>query len=151
MKFLSFITIILIFSLFIYSCNKSSNNPAAPEPLDCNTNFNPNNFPSSTVSFQQDVFPIFQAHNCTSIDCHGGGASSYSVSNAITVLGPGEESQQLGFCDVIRGNPDGSYLILKLINAPGITGKQMPYDETPISDIELTVIRQWIIEGARDN
>ena len=150
MKFLAFYSLILILSLSLYSC-KSSDNPAAPEPLDCNTNFNPNDFPAATVSFVQDVFPILQNHNCDNIDCHGGGASSYSVSSAISILGPGEQSQSLGYCNVIRGDPSGSYLIMKLTNAQGITGKQMPYEDTPLTSVEIAVIQQWIIEGARDN
>jgi hypothetical protein len=46
------------------------------------------------------------------------------------------------------GDPNNSYIILKLTGAPGIVGGQMPLDETPLSQSTIDVIRQWITNGA---
>jgi hypothetical protein len=46
------------------------------------------------------------------------------------------------------GNPDLSYMVLKIENAPGIEGAQMPYGETPLPQATIDTIRQWITNGA---
>lgn len=46
------------------------------------------------------------------------------------------------------GDPDNSYIIMKLTNAPGIVGQQMPLMENPLSTATIDVIRQWITNGA---
>ncbi len=46
---------------------------------------------------------------------------------------------------VVAGDPDGSYLIDKVLNVPGICGLQMPVVGTlPAEDIET--LRQWILD-----
>ena len=85
--------------------------------------------------------------------CHGNEdspPSNFLVTSAENLLGPGNEAAQLETCDVIRGNPDDSYLIQKLMGTASI-GERMPLGGDAISNAELTTIRQWIIEGARDN
>lgn len=85
--------------------------------------------------------------------CHGGNppASGYSLLTAVDAMGPGQEAAQLEICNVVRGDPDGSYIIKKLMGAQGIIGNRMPYGGDPIADAHLQKIRQWILEGARDN
>jgi hypothetical protein len=46
------------------------------------------------------------------------------------------------------GDPDNSYIIRKLTNAPGIVGVQMPFGEPPLPQSTINVIRQWITSGA---
>lgn len=48
------------------------------------------------------------------------------------------------------GDPDNSYLIHKLENAPGIIGSPMP-PTGPLSTEQIAMIREWIAEGAEDN
>jgi len=52
------------------------------------------------------------------------------------------------FDRVKAGDPDNSYIILKLENSPLITGAQMPLMETPLTPAVIAVIRQWITNGA---
>jgi hypothetical protein len=52
------------------------------------------------------------------------------------------------FDRVKAGDPGNSYIILKLTNAPGIVGAQMPYMETPLLPDVIDAIRQWITNGA---
>jgi hypothetical protein len=52
------------------------------------------------------------------------------------------------FDRVKAGDPDNSYIILKLENSPLIAGSQMPLGETPLLPSVIDVIRQWITNGA---
>jgi hypothetical protein len=46
------------------------------------------------------------------------------------------------------GNPDLSYMVLKIEGAAGIEGAQMPFGETPLPQSTIDAIRQWITNGA---
>ncbi len=52
------------------------------------------------------------------------------------------------FDRVKAGDPDNSYIILKLEDSPLISGAQMPLNETPLTPAVIAVIRQWITNGA---
>jgi hypothetical protein len=52
------------------------------------------------------------------------------------------------FLRVDPGNPDESYMVLKIEGAPGIEGGQMPLGETPLPQATIDAIRQWITNGA---
>jgi hypothetical protein len=48
---------------------------------------------------------------------------------------------------VVAGNPDGSYLLDKVLPAIGICGVSMPTGSVPpLSDDEVEILRQWIID-----
>jgi len=47
------------------------------------------------------------------------------------------------------GDPDSSYIVLKLEGAPGIVGVQMPYGGPYLPQATIDVIRQWITNGAQ--
>jgi hypothetical protein len=46
------------------------------------------------------------------------------------------------------GNPNLSYMVLKIEGASGIEGAQMPFGETPLPQSTIDAIRQWISNGA---
>jgi len=46
------------------------------------------------------------------------------------------------------GDPDHSYMVLKIEGASGIVGGQMPLNETPLPQATIDAIRQWIMDGA---
>jgi hypothetical protein len=46
------------------------------------------------------------------------------------------------------GDPDHSYMVLKIEGAPGIDGGQMPLGETPLPQATIDAIRGWITNGA---
>jgi hypothetical protein len=48
------------------------------------------------------------------------------------------------------GNPDTSYMVLKIEGAPGIEGGQMPLGETPLPQATIDAMRQWIADGAQN-
>jgi hypothetical protein len=46
------------------------------------------------------------------------------------------------------GDPDHSYMILKIEGAAGIVGAQMPFGETPLPQATIDAMRQWVMNGA---
>jgi hypothetical protein len=50
---------------------------------------------------------------------------------------------------VTPGNPDASYLIQKLEGTPGIVALRMPRNAPPLDQTTISVIRQWISNGAQ--
>jgi hypothetical protein len=56
--------------------------------------------------------------------------------------------EEPSFLRVNPGNPDLSYMILKIEGAPGIEGGQMPLGETPLPQATIDAIRQWVTNGA---
>jgi hypothetical protein len=56
--------------------------------------------------------------------------------------------EEPSFLRVNPGNPDESYMVLKIEGAPGIEGGQMPLGETPLPQATIDAIRQWITNGA---
>jgi len=49
------------------------------------------------------------------------------------------------------GDPDNSYLVLKLEGSLLISGDRMPPGGPYLSQVEIDVIRQWILDGAPEN
>jgi len=49
---------------------------------------------------------------------------------------------------VKAGDPDNSYIVIKIQNSAGIIGQQMPLNEKPLPQATIDVIRQWITNGA---
>jgi hypothetical protein len=97
-------------------------------------------------SIQDNVFtPI-----CT--QCHIGASAPQGLqldaahSYALLVGVPSNESPTLD--RVKPGDPDHSYMLLKIEGAPGIVGGQMPLGQTPLPPSTITAIRTWIANGA---
>ena len=51
---------------------------------------------------------------------------------------------------VIPGDPDMSYLVVKL-EGRQVAGSMMPQGAAPLDEIDLTNIRNWILQGAENN
>jgi hypothetical protein len=61
----------------------------------------------------------------------------------------GIASQEVPSLDRVKqGDPDSSYIIIKLTNGPGIVGAQMPFGLPPLPQATINAIRQWIANGA---
>jgi hypothetical protein len=54
------------------------------------------------------------------------------------------------FPRVDPGNPDGSYLVIKLEGRQSV-GDRMPQTGASLDSIDLTNIRNWISQGAPNN
>src|SRR5215831_12992318 len=107
---------------------------------------------SVPVSFAADIQPIF-TQTCTS--CHnattrsGGLVLDAGVAFANIVQVP---SGQVPSQNYVEPNaPDRSYLFRKITGAAGINGSRMPRNDPTFFDRnpdQLTLVRQWIQEGA---
>jgi hypothetical protein len=103
-------------------------------------------FTADFQSIQENVFtPI-----CS--PCHSGASAPKGLmldathSYALLVGFPSTEVPSLD--RVKSGDPDNSYIIIKLQGSAGIVGSQMPLGETPLSQATIDVIRTWITNGA---
>lgn len=118
--------------------------PPPPPPPPPGASFGPN--------FSEIQAAVFTP-SCASANCHGGtdpAGLNLQEANSYAMLVGIASSQQAGLQRVNPGNPDISYLVQKLENAPGITGGVMP-PGAPLPQVDIDVIRQWITEGAVDD
>lgn len=93
--------------------------------------------------------------SCAFSQCHGGDFPKQGLdltagrSYASLV---GVQSQERPALDRIEpGEPDNSYLYLKITGDPSIAGDRMPFGAPALSSDKIDLIRQWIIEGAQNN
>lgn len=103
-------------------------------------------------SFASVVQEIFERRGCTQAGCHidatvsgltlARGASHAALVNVRAANEP--------IVRVIPGNADGSYLVIKL-EGRQVVGAQMPLGGTPLDVIDLTNIKNWINQGAKNN
>ena len=109
---------------------------------------------SATLSsIQSNIFtPTCATAGCHSSGSVGGGLVLEAGSSFADLVGTDGQgvasSQQPAVKRVAPGDPDNSYLIMKL---EGTAGSRMPRGQAPLTAEEIAVIRQWITEGARDN
>jgi hypothetical protein len=107
--------------------------------------------PASTVSFKNQVLPIFEQH-CNM--CHAPGGVGYiSVSmdlrNYKTLM-----SGSAGGVAIIPYHPDRSPFMRVLVDAwksPNQNALKMPPLGPPLSSDEISTISRWIKEGAKNN
>lgn len=97
-------------------------------------------------SIQDNVFtPI-----CTA--CHVGASAPQGLrlddANAYALLVGVASAEQPQLLRVDPGDPDQSYLIQKLEGTAAVGGR-MPLNGTPLSQADIDVIRQWIVDGAQ--
>ena len=97
-------------------------------------------------SIQDNVFtPI-----CSK--CHIGAGAPHGLqldaAHSYNLLVGVPSSEQPSLLRVKPGDPDDSYMVRKIEGAPGITGGQMPLNETPLPQATINAIRQWITDGA---
>ena len=92
------------------------------------------------------------APNCAFSGCHGGGSLPANLSLEADFVA-GEiigiaSTERPEFKRIDPGNPDDSYLLMKLRGDSRITGGQMPLDGGTLSAELLEMIREWIAGGA---
>lgn len=100
---------------------------------------------SDTVSFADQVLPVFQA-GCAGGACHVPGpeaSTGLSLKDYASVIS-GSAARQV----VIAGNAQDSELIKRL---EGRSQPSMPIGRTPLSQETIQLIRDWIDQGAMDN
>jgi hypothetical protein len=100
------------------------------------------------ISFSQDVQPVLEA-NCLS--CHQAGGAGYEASGFSMVsyedLMKGTDAGPM----VIAGDVEGSNLLV-LMEGRADPSISMPHGSmNPVPGREITLIKQWIAQGAKNN
>ena len=106
---------------------------------------------SRTEATLAEVSEVF-AVSCTFSGCHSGeqpaGDLSLEGDFAARIVGVASE-QRSGFLLVEPGNPDESYLLLKVRGDDEIISQQMP-PGNPLPAEQVEIIRAWIASGAKE-
>ncbi len=144
------VAIILIFVFVVFGCDTIT----TPKNADCTSVADTTQL--ATVSFANDIVPLFDTnkYNCTDFGCHSSslpGLTDYHMGSYAELFVAGKEARQEGMCEIKPGDPDQSYVIWKVEGHSGIQGARMPKDRTPMTPDDLHLLRQWILEGARNN
>ncbi len=96
------------------------------------------------------ITSIFLAQLCSG--CHSGASArkglDLSVAAAYDLMVDVPSSERPGLARVEPGDPDHSYLIIKLEGGQLMTGKRMPRGRPPRRADEIERIRSWIERGA---
>jgi len=105
--------------------------------------------PSVSVSFAAQIRPLTSRSPGGCLSCHGASATSgFSLGSYDSLRRGGQNS---GVRIVVAGKPCESVIVQKLGLAPPF-GSRMPYNGPPyFTAAELTLVRDWIAEGALNN
>jgi mono/diheme cytochrome c family protein len=102
---------------------------------------------TETVSFGEDVFPIFKGR-C--VDCHQPGGKGYETSGLDLRTYEGLMRGTKFGPMVVPGDPDLSNLVW-LLDWRAKAQLRMPHGQKQLSTCDRSAIRTWIREGARNN
>jgi hypothetical protein len=144
------VAILLFFVFVIFGCDTIT----TPNAADC-TSVADTTQPA-TVSYENDIAPLFapNKYNCADMGCHASnlpGLTDYRMGSYSELFVAAAQARQEGMCEIKPGDPDQSYLIWKIEGHSGIQGARMPKDRSPMTSTDLQLLRQWILEGARNN
>jgi len=103
-------------------------------------------------SFASDIQEIFNRKGCADAACHGSlqeaGLDLRSGSSYAQLVNV--PSTQTGILRVIPGNAQGSYVVMKVEGRASV-GDRMPLGGVALDNIDLTNLRNWINQGAKNN
>jgi hypothetical protein len=121
------------------------------------TNTQPDDMPSDgVISFANHIQPIFTA-NCASCHVPGGFADDQGITMYLTagsayaaiVNQPSDQNASL--TRVVPSDSANSLLFLKISSDNPPVGLRMPFLRSPLSQSQITLIRDWIDQGAKNN
>ena len=106
----------------------------------------------TTVSFANDILPIFTTR-CTA--CHGsagsgGDAPPLTTAEAFAAIVNQASVQRPDLKHVLPGSADTSWLFIKVNSAAPGVGVRMPTGSA-LSAADIATIRNWINQGALNN
>lgn len=109
----------------------------------------------SDVSWSEDVHP-YLAGSCGVAGCHGaptvnGMEIDADPAVAYAALVDADSEFATGEVLVIPSDSDGSYVVMKLEGASGITGDPMPPPFGGEDPADIQMVRDWIDAGAPEN
>lgn len=102
-------------------------------------------------SIQENIFST----SCALSGCHAGAnpvlGLDLSAGEAHASLVDVASTERPDLSRVEPGAPDESYLVHKIEGRSSIEGQRMPAGRDPLSQEEIDVIREWIVQGAPAN
>jgi uncharacterized membrane protein len=139
MKRITFLVLAVIAMILLASCGTSAQAAVPQTPAPRSTTQTASSAGGASVSFANDVMPIF---NNTCIKCHGveeikAGLDmrTYDTLMAGSFKGP----------DVVAGNADKSLLIQLILDG------KMPKRGTKLTPEQIQIITNWVNAGALNN
>jgi hypothetical protein len=105
-------------------------------------------------SFASDIREIFSRNGCTASGCHGDGTGGLTLGasaagdHAMLVGVP--SSSEPTFNRVTPNDATNSYLVIKLEGRQTV-GARMPRGGSPLDNIDITNVKNWINTGAPNN
>ena len=128
-----YLSVLIVVTITLYNCSKDTG------PVDDNQT-------TENISFANDVQPIFD-QSCTS--CHPGSGNldltaANSYNQLVNVNASGYSAKR-----VVPGDAANSVLYKK-IDGSGAYGSNMPLGGN-LSTAQINIIKQWIVEGAKNN
>ena len=101
-----------------------------------------------TTTFSQDVYPILQAH-C--LECHSENGIGHK-SSGLSMVSYDSLMRGTRFGPVIKPGDSLSSTLVVLIEGRGDQSINMPHgDRQPLTEQQITTIRNWIDQGAVNN
>lgn len=130
-----------------------SSSPASPSaPVPTPTSTGDNRTIQEDPSFSATIQEIFVRRSCASGSCHGAAVAARldlrSEASYAALVGVTATSEPI--LRVIPGDPDNSYLVMKLEGRQSV-GVRMPLGFAPLDEVDLTNIRNWIAQSAKNN
>ncbi len=136
--------LVLVLSIALGACNTDKSVQMVFDPPADGT---PNDGPISNTTFgfvQKNVL----TPSCALSGCHGDReypnlSAAQAYGNIVNGLSSNPDQPLIK-----PGDPDNSYLYLKLIKGEGIFGDRMPKSNPALSDDLVAAVRDWIERGA---
>ena len=103
-------------------------------------------------AFGAVIQEIFTRKGCTASSCHGSAQSagmSLTTANAYANL-VNVMATQSSVARVIPGDANASYIVVKVEGRQTVGGR-MPLGGSPLDNIDLTNLKNWINQGAKNN
>ncbi len=99
---------------------------------------------AQTVSFYRDVRPILQG-SCQGCHQPAKRGGDYLMTNHQSLLTGGESGSEA----IVPGDLSASYLVDLITPVDGKA--EMPQGKPPLAEADRTIIRNWILQGAKDD
>ena len=111
--------------------------------------------PVPSNAFEQIQREVFDVH-CLSAGCHDVASqeaglvldAGVSYEDLVDVAPTNAVAGAQGLLRVTPGDPEQSYLLVKLVNPGPALGSRMPLGQPPLTADEIDLVRSWILDGA---
>lgn len=103
-------------------------------------------------AFGAVIQEIFTRKGCSASSCHGSAQSASLNLSAASAYGNlvNVVATQSTAARVIPGDANASYLVIKVEGRQSVGGR-MPLGGSPLDNIDITNLKNWINQGAKNN